>query len=227
MPTPSEGMTKTQAATSFKSKYPTKESVEEFFKPQEWWKVIGNEEVCYKAPYVAIGDLDGMYNTVGLGFTVIRKQMMGLFNMTAPSGTNPNQEAIEITSKMFFSENRGASIYQVFLYFACYQSRFKSKRSYQSFDTGDILSAYKTNFLPYWQQLAAKYDDRVQRARVSTSREPTGEEALAEYITRKVDEYGGGERGIDEFMQHSGMVACGYLSRSKIRTLLASASKPY
>ena len=61
----------------------------------------------------------------------------------------------------------------------------------------------------------------------SMSREPTGEEALAIYITRKVDEYGGGERGIDEFMQHSGMVACGYLSRAKIRTLLASASKPY
>lgn len=200
--------------------------MEQAFRPQEWWKIIGDEEKCYRSPHVAIGRLDGLYGTVGLGLLIVKRQVMGLFNMTAPSGTNPNPEAIDITSKMFFAENNAAGVFQIAFYFAGYQSRFKSKRSYQSFDTGDILSAYRSNFIPYWQQLAARFDDRDRR-QVQTSREPTGEDALAVYVYRQVERYGGGEHGIDEFMKHSGMVSSGLLTRAKIKNLLRLANKPY
>lgn len=212
----------------FFNRFPTKEKVIDNFKPANWWKFLGNEERCVKAPTVTLGRIDSLYNSPGLAVSLVKEQIMGIYTMSAPNGSTPNMQAMEMAASMFTASNKGCGIYEAELYFAGYQGSYKSKRSYMAFDTGDILSAFGTNFLPYWQQLQGKYDTISQQEQLQrTTGEITGKAALQIYISRSVEELGGGEKGIEAFMQKSAMARLGYITRQTIEEAVRQANKAF
>lgn len=145
--------------------------------------------------------------------------------MTAPNGASPNLEAIDITASMFVAAYKRCGVVQMMLYFAGYQVKFKSKRSYLAFDTGDILAAYRNNFEPYWQELQAKALDEQRQE--PTYQGAEGEEALAQYVAGEVMKLGGGEEGVKKFLTRSGMAECGLLSKAKVIRLLKGINFPF
>lgn len=50
----------------FFNRFPTKENLIDNFKPANWWKFLGNEERCVKAPTVTLGRIDSLYNSQDL-----------------------------------------------------------------------------------------------------------------------------------------------------------------
>lgn len=212
----------------FFNRFSTKEKVIENFKPANWWKFLGNEESCVKAPTVTLCRIDSLYNSPGLAVTLIKEQIMGIYTMSAPNGSAPNMQAMEMAASMFTASNKGCGIYEAELYFAGYQGKYKSKRSYMAFDTGDILSAFGANFLPYWQQLQGKYDTNTQQEQLQrTTGEITGKAALQLYISRTVEELGDGEKGIEAFMQKSAMARLGYITRQNIEEAVQQANQAF
>lgn len=211
----------------FFDKFPTKEKVVEAFKPANWGKFLSDEEKCVKAPSVALGRLDSLYNLPGLAVSLVKTQIMGIYTLSAPNGSTPNPQAMDMTANMFVASNKGCGIYEAALYFAGYQGQYKSKRSYMAFDTGDILSAFRSSFLPYWQQLQGKYDDGIRKDETSPIAHVTGKPALHQYISESVEKLGGGNKGINVFMQQSGMVKVGYLTRQQVEDAVAESNQAF
>ena len=214
-----------QQEQMFFDKFPTKEKVVEAFKPANWGKFLSDEEKCVKAPSVALGRLDSLYRLPGLAVSLVKTQIMGIYTLSAPNGSTPNPQAMDMTATMFVASNKGCGIYEAALYFAGYQGSYKSKRSYTAFDTGDLLSAFRTNFLPYWQQLQGKYYDRGEQPQKMV--EVTGKPALQQYISESVEKLGGGNKGINAFMQQSGMVRTGYLTREYVEAAVAESNRAF
>ena len=209
----------------FFNRFPTREKVTEAFKPANWGRFLSNEEKCVKAPSVALGRIDSLYSIPGLTVSLIKTQIMGIYTLSAPNGSTPNLQAMDMTATMFVASNKGCGIYEAALYFAGYQGSYKSKRSYMAFDTGDILSAFRSSFLPYWQQLQGKYYDRGEQPQKVI--EVAGKPALQQYISESVDKLGGGSKGIDAFMQQSGMVKVGYLTRQQVEAAIAESNQAF
>lgn len=214
----------------FFNRFPTKERLLENFKPQNWWRFIGNEEECVKAPTVALGRIDQLYASQGLAVSVVKSQIMGIYTMSAPNGNTPNEQAIDMTASMFVASNRGCGIYEAMLYFAGYQGSYKSKRSYMAFDTGDILSAFKATFIPHWQDLQGKYDSSRYQQEAQEKKKAgklVGLPELKAYVTESVEKFGGGEKGIEAFEAQSGMFKMGMLSDERIRAFVRESNEAF
>lgn len=205
-------LTRKAQEQAFFKRFPTIEAVRKAFAHTNWYKFLGeNESRCVNAPTVTLGRLEALYNDKDLAFNIVREQIEGVYQMTASNGVSPNYQAIEMTAHLFVSKHYTCGIYAMELYFANYNSTFKSRRSYMAFDTGDILYAFGASFIPYWQDLQSKYLPRQVDGEQNKD-ELAGELALAKYISDEVQKLG----SIDAFIAQSGMYATGMLTRESI-----------
>lgn len=220
-------MTRKAQEQAFFKRFPTIEVVRKAFAHTNWYKFLGeNESRCVNAPTVALGRLEALYHDKDLAFNIVREQIEGVYQMTASNGVSPNYQAIEMAAHLFVSKHYTCGIYAMELYFANYNSTFKSRRSYMAFDTGDILYAFGASFVPYWQDLQSKYLPQ-QIEEKQNKNELVGEMALAKYISDEVQKLG----SIDVFIAQSGMYATGMLTREriekKIKLWTSYSNKPF
>lgn len=207
------------------TRFPTKERLAEAFAPKNWHLFLSNEAACVTYPTATLGRVDALYSSPGLAVSLVRAQLMGVYVMAAANGSVPNMDAVNMTASLFVAGNRGCGLYQMALYFAGYQGSYKSHRSYMSFDTGDLLSAFRTNFLPRWQQLRAKYMEQQPEQQRPVG--AVGLVARAAHIRSEVERYGGGEQGVREYMRRSGLVLSGMITEADVRRALEEADRAF
>ena len=206
-----------QRISHFKQRYPTADRVKNAFSPKNWGRFANNIAACIEEPSARLNELDSLYAEMGLAKSILTNNIRAIYRMSSTKDIL-NEEALDITAGLFIAKNGACTPYTLMIFFANYFTDFKTTMS--AFELGDILRSFKAKFTPAWNTELSRADDRNANARAhqeQVSTGYTGMDALRQFIYETVKSYGGGEEGLEQFCQHSGLVRCGFMSKDEAR----------
>lgn len=156
------------------------------FDPKQWGKFLDPENMAaiVNAPAVQLSRLDRLYELEGHATAeyLVRKQMKTIYSLSPKR--DGVDEATFNQAAMAFRARYGSECtpYKLVLYFAMYQSDFRSTLS--AFDLADISAMYRVKFVPFWSQQQALYSGRKKEAKPQYDGS-TGDDAARIYLRKR------------------------------------------
>ena len=206
-----------EAISSFKQRYPTADSVSRAFEPSncKYFMDDMTQERYLSKPCIRLGELEKAYGKPELAEQIVRQHVRTVYGMSG-SRYQPDEQMVAMTAGRFVAKyGRTCTLYDMMVFFANFGSDFRT--TWSTFDYNDIIKGYKEKYEP-WAATKRGWEPAQPETQTTYSGN-TGKRALREYVHRKVDNLGGGQRGIDAFCRQSGMCQAGMLNREGVARL--------
>lgn len=206
-----------EAISSFKQRYPTADSVSRAFEPSncKYFMDDTTQERYLSKPCIRLAELDKAYGKPELAEQIVRQHVRTVYGMSG-SRYQPDEQMVAMTAGRFVAKyGRTCTLYDMMVFFANFGSDFRT--TWSTFDYNDIIKGFKERFEP-WAATKRGWEPAQPEPQTTYSGN-TGKRALREYVHRKVDNLGGGQRGIDAFCRQSGMCQTGMLNREGVARL--------
>lgn len=209
--------------TSFKQRYPTADSVRRTFEPGNCKNFMDDtiQERYLSKPCIRLSELASAYGDPDLAELLIKQHIRTVYAMSG-SRFQPDEQMVTMTAGRFVAKyGRTCSLYDMMVFFANFGTDFRT--TWSTFDYNDIIKGYREKFEP-WAATKRDWEPESKKEQQVYSGN-TGKRAQREYVHRKVDKLGGGQRGIDAFCKQSGMVQAGMLNRDGVVKLYKEFEK--
>lgn len=206
-----------EAISNFKQRYPTADSVSRAFEPSncKYFMDDMTQERYLSKPCIRLAELDKAYGKPELAEQIVRQHVRTVYGMSG-SRYQPDEQMVAMTAGRFVAKyGRTCTLYDMMVFFANFGSDFRT--TWSTFDYNDIIKGFKERFEP-WAATKRGWEPAQPETQTTYSGN-TGKRALREYVHRKVDNLGGGQRGIDAFCRQSGMCHAGMLNREGVARL--------
>lgn len=212
-----------EVITSFKQHYPTVDSVTLAFDPANCKGFMDDtiQERYLSKPCIRLGELASAYGNPDLAELLIKPHIRIVYGMSS-SRFQPDEQMVAMTAGRFVAKyGRTCTLYDMMVFFANFGSDFRT--TWSTFDYNDIIKGYKEKFEP-WAATKRGWEPAQPEPQTNYSGN-TGKRALREYVHKKVDSLGGGEKGINAFCESSGMFRSGWITRDDIARLYKEFEK--
>lgn len=203
-----------EAISSFKQRYPTADSVSSKFEPAncKFFMDDMTQERYLSKQCIRLGELEKAYGRPELAEQIVRQHVRTVYGMSG-SRYQPDEQMVAMTAGRFVAKyGRTCTLYDMMVFFANFGSDFRT--TWSTFDYNDIIKGFKERFEP-WAATKRGWEPAQPEPQTTYSGN-TGKRALREYVHRRVDSLGGGQRGIDAFCRQSGMCQAGKLTREGV-----------
>jgi len=191
---------------------PSQTDVRKWFSPDNWAYFNQNLDRCLTTDIVRLAEVDGLYNANGLALSILYQNIEGLYTLAMVKNDNAEERTrvINLASNMFFTKfGSQCSLYAMAIFFANYLSEFKT--SFSAFDVQDILKAYKSRFVQWWEQKRERALREYRASIHDDDGQPVGLEALTLWLREAV------ENGED--VRAGGLYRLGYVTETMVKDM--------
>ena len=172
------------------------------------------QERYLSKPCIRLGELAKAYGRQELAEQLVKQHIRTVYGLSG-ARYQPDEQMVSMTAGRFVAKyGRTCSLYDMMVFFANFGSDFRT--TWSTFDSNDLIKGYKEKFEP-WAATKRCWEPEDKNQQIYTGN--TGIRALREYVHEQVDKFGGGEQGIEAFVQQSGMCHTGMLTRDSIGKL--------
>ena len=152
-----------------------------YFAPVNLPHAVEHESECATYPCVTLRQVDKVYGIEGVGKSIVRTLITGVYSMSTTREQMPKEAADNAAGLFVAKYGNECTLYALMVYFGNYLTEYKS--TYAQFDVQDILQQYHKKFLPRWRMKLGEENQQIQTNRKD---EINGLEALKLYIRNNI-----------------------------------------